>query len=461
MAASSRHPVTITIVYDNNAYLHGLRTDWGFAAVVAYGGHTILFDTGGQGAILLRNMATLGIDPQTIEHVVLSHTHHDHSGGLYDLLATGVHPVVYLPPCFPQSFKQQVAAQTTIVETAPGMQVVEGVYVTGELAGDVPEQALVLVTGRGLVIVTGCAHPGVDRIVRRARELFDQQVYLVLGGFHLRSAKGGEIARLLRALREIGVQRVAPGHCTGEAATVAFSNEYEEHYLHAGVGRVIEIPAAKAPAVELDIPVGRSLQTFYEDAACPNLLKQTLDCSLFWQQRVDMTVERVLLSPHLASGWVAGLLAVGARVVYDNQPEEEAPLADYLRGRGGPGRRLKSVRIAVDKHGQWGEAHVARMPGDRPIVSAAASVEMHGGIVRGAHLALTGVWRESARLAGAVGLLTGQPLDAGHIESVVQAVEREVEPTGDFLGSANYRRAMAATLTRRVLQQCQLATGRE
>jgi 7,8-dihydropterin-6-yl-methyl-4-(beta-D-ribofuranosyl)aminobenzene 5'-phosphate synthase len=241
MSIRPQDAFTITVVYDNNAYAHGLTTDWGFAAVVAHGDHTLLFDTGGQGAILLRNMNALGIDPQEVEHVVLSHAHGDHSGGLHDLLATGIRPVVHVPPSFSQSFKAQVSDLTTVVETAPGMEVMESVFVTGELPGSVPEQALVLQTERGLVIITGCAHPGVDRIVARAQELFDEQIYLLLGGFHLRSAGSREIARILGALRQMGVRKVAPCHCTGEHATVLFNKEYGGDTIQAGVGRVIVI----------------------------------------------------------------------------------------------------------------------------------------------------------------------------------------------------------------------------
>lgn len=239
MTPTTEHSLTITIVYDNNAYAPELTTAWGFAAVVAYDSHTLLFDTGGQGAILLRNMNALGINPLAIEHVVLSHAHNDHTGGLQQLLATGARPVVHLLPSFADNFKQQVAAQTKAVETAPGLQMTEGVFVTGEIAEAVPEQALVLATGRGLVIITGCAHPGVDRIVARAQELSDRPIYLVLGGFHLGSANAGEITRILRTLRQMGVQKVAPCHCTGERAIAMFAEEYGEDFIQAGVGRRI------------------------------------------------------------------------------------------------------------------------------------------------------------------------------------------------------------------------------
>ncbi|MFN2189345.1 MAG: MBL fold metallo-hydrolase [Candidatus Promineifilaceae bacterium] len=141
MAPAAVTPITITIVYDNIAYQPELVTNWGFAAVVTYGDQSLLFDTGGDGPTLLSNMAALQIDPKTIEHVILSHEHDDHIGGLQGLLATGIHPTVHLLHYFPGSFKQQVASQTNLVETTAGAQVMEGVFVTGEVPGGLPEQA--------------------------------------------------------------------------------------------------------------------------------------------------------------------------------------------------------------------------------------------------------------------------------------------------------------------------------
>jgi 7,8-dihydropterin-6-yl-methyl-4-(beta-D-ribofuranosyl)aminobenzene 5'-phosphate synthase len=232
---------TITIVYDNNAFAPELTAKWGFAAVIDDGKQEVLFDTGGDGAVLQDNMDIVGIAPGAIEHVVLSHAHDDHTGGLEALLATGLQPVLHVPPSFSDDFRRRVGAQAVVVETSPGSEVMDGVFVTGELLGKVPEQALVLKTDRGLAVITGCAHPGVDRIVARARELFNREVYLVLGGFHLRSASRQEIGRILRALRQMGVEKLAPCHCTGEMAISAAAEEFGDDFIQAGVGSVIVV----------------------------------------------------------------------------------------------------------------------------------------------------------------------------------------------------------------------------
>jgi 7,8-dihydropterin-6-yl-methyl-4-(beta-D-ribofuranosyl)aminobenzene 5'-phosphate synthase len=232
-------PLTITILYDNNDYDERMKIAWGFSALVEYYDHTLLFDTGGDGLTLLENMRILGIDPNQIESVVLSHGHTDHTGGLFSLLECDARPLVYLPPSFLYAFKRQVEQFTRFVEVSPGQAIAEGLFTTGEMGQSIPEQALVIETEQGLVVITGCAHPGIVAIVEKAREMFPKPVRLVLGGFHLRSKSKDEIASILKDFRRIGVEQVAPCHCTGELAMNMFAAEYGEDFLKAGVGRVI------------------------------------------------------------------------------------------------------------------------------------------------------------------------------------------------------------------------------
>jgi CO/xanthine dehydrogenase FAD-binding subunit len=219
------------------------------------------------------------------------------------------------------------------------------------------------------------------------------------------------------------------------------------------------VHTADGVASHLDVPAGSSLQALYEHAACPRLLQRTLSGPISWQQRVEITVAQVLLSPGLAPGWIAALLVLDARAVLGNSGTEEGLLSTLLPGRGLRGRQLHSLHVPTDRGLRWGEAHVARMPSDRPMIGAVAVVEMNNGLVRHARLALTGVWREHARLAEAAGLLASHPLEREQIEGVAQAVGKEVAPVGDFLASAVYRQAMAVVLTRRVFHQCQQEEG--
>jgi 7,8-dihydropterin-6-yl-methyl-4-(beta-D-ribofuranosyl)aminobenzene 5'-phosphate synthase len=234
-------PVTITVVYDNNAHDPRLQTAWGFACLIEREEATILFDTGGDDALLLSNMDILGFDPSQVDVVVLSHIHGDHVGGLSGLLDAGAHPKVYLPRSFPAAFKSQVQARAELVEVDGSMELVEGVYTTGEMGSSIIEQALVLTTTRGLVVITGCAHPGIVEIVRRAKEVGGDDVYLVLGGFHLGGASQERIEAIIAAFREMGVQKVAPCHCTGDQAIGLFREAYGQDFVQAGVGRVVKI----------------------------------------------------------------------------------------------------------------------------------------------------------------------------------------------------------------------------
>lgn len=233
--------LTLTILYDNNGYDARVRTEWGFSALVELPDGVYLFDTGADAETLLENMRTLEVDPGRIQSIVLSHVHSDHIGGLEGLLQRGIQPMVYLLPSFPADFKHRVSQYTSIVDVMQGQRLGEAVYTTGELSGSIREQALVVTARQGMVIVTGCAHPGVVSIIKRAITLFGGPVRLVLGGFHLRDTSDAELGSILAAFRRLGVEKVAPCHCTGERAIQMFKREYGEDFIQAGAGRVIVV----------------------------------------------------------------------------------------------------------------------------------------------------------------------------------------------------------------------------
>jgi 7,8-dihydropterin-6-yl-methyl-4-(beta-D-ribofuranosyl)aminobenzene 5'-phosphate synthase len=241
-SAGGAGPVTFTIVYDNNAYDTSLRTAWGFACLVEIREARVLFDTGGNGEILLGNMERLGIDPQALDAVVLSHAHGDHTDGLGALLETGAKPTVYVPASFSAAFKDGVSAQTELVEVTAPIEIVPGVRTTGEVGSGIIEQALVVRTDEGLVVITGCAHPGVVEMVRAAKETVASgvaaDVFLVMGGFHLGDAGRSQIQGIIADFGDLGVQRVAPCHCTGDGARQMFAEAFGDNCTLAGVGQV-------------------------------------------------------------------------------------------------------------------------------------------------------------------------------------------------------------------------------
>lgn len=233
--------LNITVVFDNNPFRPGLTTSWGFSSLITGTGKTILFDTGGDGAVLLANMKELGIDPAAIDIVVLSHAHRDHVGGLEDLLAVNPAVTVFLPRSFSAPFKnrlQQSGIRTTEIDGfAP---ICDNVYSTGELGVDPIEQSLLVQTGRRLSVITGCAHPGIVKILTTAEKLLQaDEILLAMGGFHLPEKSPEELREMAAAFRRLGVRRVGPCHCSGDMARRIFAEEYGEQYIEVGVGKAI------------------------------------------------------------------------------------------------------------------------------------------------------------------------------------------------------------------------------
>ncbi len=232
----------LTVCYDNNSCQPELTTAWGFACVIQGAEKTILFDTGGDGSVLLENLAKADIDPVDIDIVILSHIHADHTGGLTPLLKKNPAVVVYLPQSFPKDFQQKVAGYgATIVPVQESVRLCRGVYSTGEMGRWIKEQSLIIRTSQGLIILTGCAHPGIVRIVRQAQKLFRDEVLLVAGGFHLSRTAQPELVRIVNSFKKLGVRYAGPCHCSGESARQLFQQEYRDNYLAIGVGKVIDL----------------------------------------------------------------------------------------------------------------------------------------------------------------------------------------------------------------------------
>lgn len=138
----------------------------------------------------------------------------------------------------PDFVKRVAAGRGHVVLVKTPVSVCESVYSTGEMAA---EQALVADTPKGLVILTGCAHSGIVRVVEKAKSVMSKDVYLVMGGFHLADQTESAVASIGRRLRELGVKNIGPTHCTGPKAMEFLKKEFGKNYIPIGVGTTIEI----------------------------------------------------------------------------------------------------------------------------------------------------------------------------------------------------------------------------
>jgi 7,8-dihydropterin-6-yl-methyl-4-(beta-D-ribofuranosyl)aminobenzene 5'-phosphate synthase len=238
-----RERLRLYVVFNNVSYQQGLETGWGFACLIEGLEKTILFDTGGNGEILLANMQHLGLDVNKVDAIVLSHIHGDHTGGLDAVLKRNPDVTVFIPVSFPASFQQEVKRYGAQIETVSGpRQLLSNVHSTGEMDGSLTEQALIVDTQQGLIVITGCAHPNVADMAEQAQTYRDKNIYLLMGGFHLGGKSNNEIIAIIDRLKALGVRKVAPSHCTGDKAIDLFRKAWANDFIEGGLGAVIEVP---------------------------------------------------------------------------------------------------------------------------------------------------------------------------------------------------------------------------
>lgn len=235
-------PIKMTVLYDNYQATEGTRTEWGFSCLIEGTEKTILFDTGGDAEAFMHNVERLNADLKKVDQIVISHNHWDHIGGLPAVLEKNPKPPVYIPYSFPYDFVRTVEkAQGRVVPVKDPVEICENVYLTGQMGDQIKEQSLILNTSQGSVIVTGCSHQGIVNIVKKAREIFDKDILLVFGGFHLMQHSDGQVRDIIRSFRELGVQKCGATHCTGDRQIALFKEAFGDNYVPIGTGRIIKL----------------------------------------------------------------------------------------------------------------------------------------------------------------------------------------------------------------------------
>ncbi len=274
--ASSHKPAQITILYDAFGKTSTMKKDWGFSAYIEYGGKKILFDTGNNADIFAHNVQAKGIDLTKLDFAIISHRHGDHTSGLNYLLKVNPTVKIYAPQenfgvfgaALPGTFYRRDESLPTEMryfdgnppaqlrfgspwpdgnftwiskntEIAPGFHIIA---LTGKWGADfeLREISLAIDTPEGIVVIVGCSHSTIEKIVQEAKATINKPIHLVMGGLHLLPAKDEQIKQIAAFLRDDAkVVFVAPTHCTGEPAFAILKESFGDNYIYTGLGSTV------------------------------------------------------------------------------------------------------------------------------------------------------------------------------------------------------------------------------
>ena len=217
---------------------------WGLSILID---DDILFDTFGKPDYVIKQLKRFRVDFNKIKHIVISHDDWDHISGLWKILERNRDVAVYICPHFKPEIKAKIKRYgARLMEVEGVTNIRDNIYLSGELVGkrrdcNIPEQYLAIKTTKGVVVLTGCAHPGITEIVQHAKRVFNSDVRLAIGGFHLKDHTAEETRNIILRLKELGVYQAIPLHCTGRAAQDLFGREFKRDCIIPAEGQTIEI----------------------------------------------------------------------------------------------------------------------------------------------------------------------------------------------------------------------------
>lgn len=232
--------ILIKIIYDNCKAHEGFQEGWGFSCLVDLGNRKILFDTGADSQAFFSNLKKLNVHCDEITDVVFSHKHSDHVTGFDEVIGKlKIGSRLFLPKKFP-SRKLPPAIRAEIVEDLK--EIDSGIYSLVLKGGFfLYEQALIIETQKGLVIITGCAHPGIIRLLQEVQQRLKLPIHLVLGGFHLFRNKQSQVDEIVNQFKTLKVQMAAPCHCTGTLAIERFQQAFQDCFYKIGTGTILTL----------------------------------------------------------------------------------------------------------------------------------------------------------------------------------------------------------------------------
>lgn len=235
----------VKVLFTNSALDKNLNAGWGVSFLV---GENVIFDTGDDGKRLVDNMKQMKINLHLLEAAVISHDHYDHSGGLREVLKATGNIRVYVCHDFSGHFKRKVKGlKCALPECLTVAKIAKDIYTTGEICGKyqgfgIAEQSLVIKGDKGISVLTGCAHPGIVRILESVKaNFFAENIYLVAGGFHMAGKKADLVKAVGERFKKLGVLKVAPTHCSGSETELILKKMYKENFIPLSVGQTLEV----------------------------------------------------------------------------------------------------------------------------------------------------------------------------------------------------------------------------
>ena len=216
---------------------------WGISILVG----DVLFDTFGREDIFRKNIKRFGINLSRVKHVVISHEDWDHIAGLVDFLRSHPKTRVYVCKKSGKALKELILSNAgLLVEIDKTRNISRDIFSLGQMRADTGhgilyEQALVVRSRNGFSVITGCAHPGIVRIVEQAVKTFGNRIYAVCGGFHMKDNTAKENLKIIAELQALGVKEIIPLHCTGAAARRLFRTKYGRSFTFFREGQTVEL----------------------------------------------------------------------------------------------------------------------------------------------------------------------------------------------------------------------------